>query len=135
MTTLLARPRHLWLVVVLIAVAACQATLVDGVTSLDFSGRRYYGAVIPLSIQTVDLTKIGTPERSNGLVQSQLEVFSLRDVDPATVLITASAPGDQTPYLVFVRDGVYPTASPRANLFQLVPQLCAFATPETDGCP
>ncbi|MEJ7749589.1 MAG: hypothetical protein WKF56_09820, partial [Candidatus Limnocylindrales bacterium] len=106
----------------------------DGVTSLDFSGGRYYGAVIPLALGSDDLTRIGVPERSNGLAPNQLEVFSIRDVDPESVLITASAPGDPTAYLVFVRDGVYPTGSPRPNLFQLVPQLCAYATSATDGC-
>lgn len=131
MTGYLARTGWLYLGLLLVVLAACQTTYV---ASLEFSGRRYYGAVIPLSIEPTDLTKIGVPERSNGLAQSQLEVFSLRDVDPADVVIVPSGPGDEVRYLVYFRDGVFPTGSPRPNLFQLVPSLCAYATPGTDGC-
>ena len=128
----LPRCGQLSLVLVSVMLAAC---VVDGVTSLEFSGNRYSGAIIPLAIEPTDLTKIGAPDRSNGLATSQLQVFSLRNVDSANVLIVPGAPGDESPYIVFVRDAVYPTSSPGPNLFQLVPQLCAYATPATDGCP
>ena len=86
-------------------------------------------------IQPSDLTRIGVPERSNGLGPDQLEVFSLRGVDPTDIVIVRR--GSVAPVaanLVFIRDGMFPVSTPPPSLFELVPSLCAYAKPATEGC-
>jgi hypothetical protein len=127
--------RALWFAfAVAFVVLACE---VDSVASLEFAGRRYFGAVVhQITIQPSDLTRIGLPQRSNGLGPNQLEVFSLRGVDPTDIVIVRSS-GSEEPrvaYLVFIRDGVVPSSTPPPSLFELVPSLCAYAKTATEGC-
>lgn len=132
----LIRWRVVWFAfAVAFVVIACE---VDRAASLEFAGRRYYGAVVHQlnRIQPSDLTRIGVPERSNGLGPDQLEVFSLRGVDPTDIVIVRSS-GSEEPkvaYLVYFRAGLVPVATPPPSLFELVPSLCAYAKPATEGC-
>lgn len=77
------------------------------------------------------------PERSNGLGRDQLEVFSLRGVDPTDIVVVRGS-GGVAPFaanLVFIRDGLFPMSTPPPSLFELVPSLCGYAKPATEGCP
>lgn len=114
-------------------VAACSgpSTDVNGGTDLDYNGSRYTGVVIPgLQIEDADTRELGLPERSD--LGADRPVLSLAGVDPALVTAVEGLPDDETPWTLFVRDGLIGQGR---NLFDVVPAMCRYAPPAQAECP
>ncbi len=124
--------RFLAMALILSVVAGCGAEL--NVTTLDYAGVRYHGAVLPLTIEPDDLTLLGVTEATNEPEGRQYEVFSLHGVDSAKIVIVPDPDADRGEYLVYIAETVFPASTPRPNLYELVPSLCVYAPSDTEGC-